>query len=119
MDQPPPVIQAAVRVGRGVRRDPGAVLLGGHHAGEVAGAHLDAAADGVDVGVLEAGDQQAAGEVDHLGARTDQLGHVGMPDGDDAISPLTATAVARLRAALPRWTGPPVKTRSACTVMAP
>ena len=46
-------------------------------------AQFEARAHRMDVGVLEAREQQLPGEVDDLGARPDQLAHLVVPDGDD------------------------------------
>ena len=51
--------------------------------GEVAQAEFEAGALRVDVGVLEAGQQQPPGQVDDFGARADQLEHLVVADGGD------------------------------------
>ncbi len=67
----------------GVRADPGQVLVQVGRPGQVALAHLHPAEDGVDVRVLETGDQQPPGQVDHLGPRAAQVVQV-VADREDA-----------------------------------
>ena len=72
-------------VSGGVRRDPRQGLVGGHGVVQVAAQQVDAAHDRVDVGVLEAGDQQPAVEVDDLGRGADELAQLVVgPHGGDA-----------------------------------
>jgi hypothetical protein len=49
------------------RRDHGKDLLGGLAGVDVASHHLHPAHHGVDMGILEAGDEQSPASVDHLG----------------------------------------------------
>lgn len=46
---------------------------------------LHPGADRVDVGILEAGDEQPTGEVDHLGTRADEFPQLVMADSDDPL----------------------------------
>ena len=67
---------------------------------QVALEHVEAAAHGVDVGILEARHEHPAGEVDHIGARSGEPPDVVRPcRRDDPCRPCTATACAQLRAA--------------------
>jgi len=69
----------------GVRGDGVEAAHDGAGAGEIAAVELDAAADGVDVRVLETGQQQAAAQVDDFGARADQRSRI-VADGGDPIA---------------------------------
>jgi len=54
---------------------------------KVAPEPIDTGLDGMDVGILEAGQQEAAGEVDDAGARPDERVDVsGRPDRDDPLA---------------------------------
>lgn len=53
---------------------------------EVALGHLQSGGDRVDVGVLEAGDEQAACEVDDLRPRADELADLVVADGGDPVA---------------------------------
>jgi len=73
-----------IRVVGGIGGDHGLVLAHVVGVGQVAAQQLHAATDGVNVGVLETGDQQPTGEVDHLGSRTDQRSDIDRSDRNDA-----------------------------------
>ncbi len=78
-----PVV-CGVRVGIGpYGRDSGGGVAG---AGEVALGEFLPGGDRVDVGVLEAGEQEASGEVHHLGARADEFAYLVMADGGDPVA---------------------------------
>ncbi len=72
-----------VGVGVGVGADPLQVVGHPDGSGEVADGQLGAAEDGVDVRVLEARQQQLAGEVDDLGVRADQVPDLVVADRGD------------------------------------
>ncbi|MBV9793894.1 MAG: amidohydrolase family protein, partial [Actinobacteria bacterium] len=83
-----PVARAQAQGAHGVRDDP-QVLVPGPQAGEVAAQALQAAADRVDVGVAERGDDQAAAEVDDPGPRAGQrpgLGRAGQGGDPGPVS---------------------------------
>ena len=70
----------------GVLRDARQVACLAGFAREVAADHVEPAPHGVHVGVLKARQQHASGKVDDLGLRADQLAHLTMPDGNDAVA---------------------------------
>lgn len=75
----------AFGVGIGELADAAQVFVDSHGAGEVTLGELQAAVDGVDVGILEAGKQQLATGVDHFGTRADQLPYLVMADDRDPL----------------------------------
>lgn len=69
---------------RGVVPDRGEVLRRRRVLGEIAAQHVEAAPHGVHVRVLEPRHEHPSGEIDDLGARSDQVARIGRVDGDDA-----------------------------------
>ena len=71
----------------GVAADVRGVAVSAAHLGEVAAQPVQAAAGGVHVRVLEAGQQHPAAQVDHAGAAGDQVAQLGVgADGENAVS---------------------------------
>ena len=92
---------------RGVLGDDVEALLGRRGAVQLALQHGEAAHHRVDVGVLEAGEQQATGEVDDLGVGSGQLGELVVgPDGGD---PPAGHRDRRRDRACPRRGGTPIR----------
>ncbi|GAA1250723.1 hypothetical protein GCM10009646_43100 [Streptomyces aureus] len=69
-----------------VRGDAAPVLVEGRRAAEVALAEFQAAADGMCVRVLEAGDEQLSLQVHHFGGRADELAYLVVAHGDDPLA---------------------------------
>ncbi|GAA3146279.1 hypothetical protein GCM10017687_74030 [Streptomyces echinatus] len=75
-----------LRMGVGVGAYGGHGLLGRRPSGQIALGQFEPGRHRMDVRVLEAGQQQPAGQVHHLGARPGEFAHLRVSDGGDPVA---------------------------------